>query len=115
MNLLQAVRLDAGPARPRPSRPAPPASRARVGAARDQASARSSTPTGAGGGAGDGSGSRPLQCAQPQNTAVVELRSPDTTPMARGFTDSDATPAAAVESTMVAQIMDSMVEKMRPR
>src|SRR5437867_1762217 len=40
-----------------------------------------------------GSGRRPVQFAQPQKIAVVELTTPDHAPITRGLTRSEATPA----------------------
>src|SRR5689334_12760662 len=62
-----------------------------------------------------GSGRRPVKCAQPQNSAVVELSAPATAPIVRGFQYSEAIPAAIIESIITDHWHDSIVEKTRPR
>ena len=48
-----------------------------------------------------GSGNRPVQLAHSQKNAVLELSTPDTTPIMRGLQVSDATPAPAIETIIV--------------
>src|ERR1700722_12838369 len=62
-----------------------------------------------------GSGSRPVQFAQPQKTAVLELKTPAQAPITRGLTCVDANPATAIESIIVIQFQLSMVANTRPR
>src|ERR1700722_8291400 len=62
-----------------------------------------------------GSGNRPVQLAQSQKKAVLELSRPETTPIDRGLQVWDATPAPAIESIMVDHCIVSMVAKTRPR
>src|ERR1700691_6597957 len=62
-----------------------------------------------------GSGSRPVQFAQPQKIAVLELKTPAQAPITRGLTCVDANPAIAIESIMVIQFQLSTVAKTRPR
>ncbi len=64
---------------------------------------------------GAGSGSRPVQFAHNQKKAVLELSSPDQTPMVRGLQDCDATPAPAIESIITDHCIVSMVANTRPR
>src|ERR1019366_8340234 len=62
-----------------------------------------------------GSGSRPLQSIHAQTTAVSEPNAPATSPIVRGPTYCDAIPAAAIDTIITLQRIDSMVLNTRPR
>src|SRR5258708_3198847 len=62
-----------------------------------------------------GSGRRPLQSSHAHMMAVSDPKAPATSPMVRGPTYWDAIPAAAIDTIMTLQRIDSMVLNTRPR
>src|SRR5579862_1180001 len=62
-----------------------------------------------------GSGRRPVAFAQPQKTAVVELKAPAIAPIVRGFHDCEAMPASIMDIIITDHCIDSLVAKTRPR
>src|SRR5258708_17468171 len=62
-----------------------------------------------------GSGSRLVQFAHSQKSAVLELSTPDTTPIMRGLHVLDASPAPSIETIIMDHVMVSIVAKTRPR
>ena len=62
-----------------------------------------------------GSGRRPVQFAQVQKIAVLELMAPAQAPIVRGLYEMVAAPVAIMESIIVDHCMDSSVAKTRPR
>src|ERR1039457_5338514 len=62
-----------------------------------------------------GSGSRPLQSIHAHTPPVSEPNAPATSPIVRGPTYCDAIPAAAIDTIITLQRIDSMVLNTRPR
>src|ERR1022692_1107527 len=62
-----------------------------------------------------GSGRRPVRWAQPQNIAVVELKTPAMAPMVRGSQGWLEIAARVMDTIMTLHCTLSMVEKTRPR
>src|SRR5207302_10028714 len=56
-----------------------------------------------------GSGRRLVQFAHSQKRAVLELSTPDTTPIMRGLHVLDASPAPSIESIIMDHVMVSIV------
>jgi hypothetical protein len=62
-----------------------------------------------------GSGSLPARCSQIQNNAVEALSAPLQAPISRGLYPWEAIPAAIIDTIIVDHVIDSRVEKTRPR